>query len=482
MNITFKNIIASSQDFTLTDVGPVNVILGKNGCGKSTVLRSFEAHARNQGNIKYIPPERGGELVRDGNFENASQNEDWVFANRLKNRFEQFRQSTVTEFGNLENTVLREIEKNEKTRLNLSFTFDDVVQKLNALLDNIVINRAPGSGFSIQSKSGTSPRKANTLSSGEAELMSLGIEILSFAYISGDEKFVKTNNWLLFDEPDVHLHPDLQHKLMRLLIDAIRERPIRALIATHSTSIVSALADEPGTKIAFMKHEQTNLKFEGIKTSLRTVMPIFGSHPLSNVFNDRPILLVEGEDDERIWQQAVRSSGGNINVWPCAAGDKQSLAEYENKAAEILASVYDNATAYSLRDRDEAQCEIDDIDFIVRTRLNCRAAENLILSDDVLALMKTNWEELRERLDKWVEQNPEHSQIAAMVQFRDAGWDRQNADLKLLRNILLAVAGSNKPWEVIVGQAIAGLKNHRQQGDNSLDEYLGPKIIAALQI
>ena len=104
-----------------------------------------------------------------------------------------------------------------------------------------------------------------------------------------------------------------------------------------------------------------------------------------------PLLLVEGEDDVRIWQQSVRSSFGRIAVWPTAAGDIQSLDKYEKTAADVIGAVYDNALAFSLRDRDELPYEIGDITHVVRMRLFCRSAENLIFSDDVLASLGLTW-------------------------------------------------------------------------------------------
>ncbi len=159
------------------------------------------------------------------------------------------------------------------------------------------------------------------------------------------------------------------------------------IIATHSTSILSSLSrlKDETVAVAFMTRKDENATFKPVSEIIRTILPIFGAHPLSNVFLEKPLLLVEGEDDERIWQQAVRSSKGRISVWPCAAGDIQSLNDHENAVEEIARAIYDHPIAYSLRDRDDDPYEIDDKSIVKRMRLNCKAAENLLLSDDVLA-------------------------------------------------------------------------------------------------
>jgi hypothetical protein len=70
-----------------------------------------------------------------------------------------------------------------------------------------------------------------------------------------------------------------------------------------------------------------------------------------------------------------------------------------------------------------------------------------------------------------------------MSAFRGGGYDRRNADLKAVRNILMALAGLQKPWEVAVGQAIAGLTTKGAAGGNqSLSLYLGPKLVEALRL
>jgi hypothetical protein len=131
---------------------------------------------------------------------------------------------------------------------------------------------------------------------------------------------------------------------------------------------------------------------------------------------------------------------------------------------------------YSLRDGDGIDEEIDDIGCIVRMRLRCHAAENLMLTDDVLQFAGTNWKSLRQQLRQFVaekEAHPKHKELKAFVV---AGAQRRTADLKEVR-LLLAGFFTNKPWEVIVGQAIARLAGGMGlEGPDSLSGYLGGKV------
>ena len=295
----------------------------------------------------------------------------------------------------LELVTLRAIERDHEKRQDANFTFDTTVEAVNRLLDNIKIVRDDRAAFEIHAHDGSGKREAGEISSGKSELLSVAIEILSFVSQVALPANQGRRGILLLDEPDVHLHPDLQHRLMQLLASATKDKPITAIIATHSTAILGGLSDCAGVKVAFMPKGATTLTFRSLSTALKDVIPVFGAHPLSNVFNQNPILLVEGEDDARIWQRAVRSSQGRIKLWPCPAGDIQSLNSYETTASEIIGAVYDNARAFSLRDRDDAPYDIDDLPHVTRMRLNCRTAENLLLSDDVLAILDLTWPEVQ---------------------------------------------------------------------------------------
>ena len=341
-----------------------------------------------------------------------------------------------------------------------------------------MIHRGNGNNFEVKGRADGEIRDTDVLSSGECELLSVAIEILSFSYQADHPDNAERKSLLLLDEPDVHLHPDLQHRLMNLLVEATHGKPTMTVIATHSTALLGPLT-EANAHVAFMSGGDADIVFTPITQTLRDIIPVFGAHPLSNVFNERPILLVEGEDDVRIWQQVVRTSRGRISIWPCAAGDVQSLSDYENTVSRVIQSVYDSAQAFSLRDRDGAPYDIDDEGSLIRCRLGCRNAENLILSDDVLVHLGTTWADFQQSIVSWIRANPNHPQAGAMGAFA-ANFERKSADVKELRNLFVAIVGTSKPWEVAVGQAIAELNAQSSREDGSLGDFLGPKLVDAL--
>ena len=100
--------------------------------------------------VRYITPERGGQLVYEGNIDtNRSQNPNWLEESRRGNQWQQFKQSSVSEFRNLETLVLRSIEQKEEVRSS-SFNFDDEIAKINFILDRVNLRRSESAGFDLQ--------------------------------------------------------------------------------------------------------------------------------------------------------------------------------------------------------------------------------------------------------------------------------------------------------------------------------------------
>lgn len=454
------------------DAARFTVIFGKNGSGKSTLLRSFSSNTQN---AKYISPERGGTLKYDPNVDNnIASNERWLDDSRRQNRFEQFRQQSASQFRSLEVLILREIEKDSAKRADLSYTFDHTLDQINSLLPVIKLVRSDR-GFSVQTKAG-SPLTEDNLSSGESELIALAIEVLVF---SRSEKIGKI---LLLDEPDVHLHPDLQQKFIGFVERVACDRDFRVAIATHSTAIIGAFSASSDLQIVPVVAGKTN-DFSPFKRSAVSsqVLPIFGIHPLSSMFNKSPVILVEGEDDKRVIEQVVRSSNGRVVLSPCVVGTVSEMAEWENWLNRFLPSIYDEPKGYSLRDLDDSdQSEISDTGVVCRVRLNCYAIENLLLTTECLRNHGLTSDEFLQRLVAWRQQYPSHqaaSDLNELIQNFDS---RRTVKIKSLRNIVVALLGSLKPWEVLVGQVIASYSAPSQEDVHSLQSYLGEKAIQEL--
>ncbi|MFL9879559.1 AAA family ATPase [Herbaspirillum rhizosphaerae] len=467
--------IVGNGDYVVKDLNLINIFMGKNGCGKSTALKAFDTHLRGDARfsqLRYIAPERGGALMFNATVAQNISNQVWLENQSRQNQFNQFKENTLLNYRKLELLALREMEKNVQNSLPAE-SFQDTVDLINLLLDNVQIRREDND-FKIYKTDGVqlTPQQ---ISSGESELIALAIECLVFSKEATPGK----ENILFLDEPDAHLHPDLQARFGKFLKTLVEKSNFRIIAATHSTSFLGAFSEQEykDVSVAFINAGQKIIQMRPISDLYRKVLPVFGAHPLSNIFNESPILLVEGEDDERVWQQAVRTSKGRIKIFPCAVDSINNLNEYEIEIASVVSSIYDNPKAFSLRDRDETDDFINDILPLIRMRLSCRAAENLLLCDDVLARLNTSWEALKVKIEEWIVRNDDHIHIEEMRKFQAGDFLRKDYDLKTIRNDLMGIMGSNKPWEVVVGQCIGMMVNARWETPNSLANYLGEKVV-----
>jgi ABC-type cobalamin/Fe3+-siderophores transport system ATPase subunit len=457
----------------LVQAARFTILLGKNGSGKSTHLRAVDSSGTFKS--KYISPERGGVLKYDANVDqNITNNENWLASDRRKNRTEQFRPQSAVQFRNLEILVLREIEKDQAKRGDATYTFDTILERVNLLLPAISMHRAD-KGFSIANKAGE-PIREDQMSSGESELIALAIEVLVFARESGD------NRVLLLDEPDVHLHPDLQQRFIAFVEETARKFDFRVVVATHSTAIIGAFTKGVDIKIApVTRRDQTDFHSFFYSEICHSILPIFGAHPLSAQFNRSSPLLVEGEDDRRVIDQIVRSSNGRYMFSPCVVGTVEALNEWEQWLNTFLPSIYDDPRGFSLRDLDNAGAvEIDDLQYVRRARLNCYAIENILLTDESLRSCNHTEASAHAAFTSWIAQKPTHQATPELTALVNAYGARRTFRIKDIRNLIVGLLGISKPWEVHVGQLIASPFDRDSQTPNSLRTYLGPGVLTKL--
>lgn len=330
-------------------------------------------------------------------------------------------------------------------------------------------------GFSVQTKTGQSLDEAN-ISSGESELIALAIEVLVFSRQSMAGKM------LLLDEPDVHLHPDLQQRFTAFVETVAVAHDFRVVIATHSTAIIGAFSKSADLQIVpITTRDQSDFSTFARTKVCEEILPIFGTHPLSTAFNRSPIVLVEGDDDRRVLEQIVRSGGGRFALAPCVVGSVTELSVWEGWLERFLPVLYDTPNAFSLRDLDDNQhADINDLAYVRRIRLNCYAIENLLLSDEVLIAHGFNAASFGTALQARVDRMPDHKYTEALRSLVDDFENRRTRNIKDVRNILVAELGSNKPWEVLLGQLIAENVAIANPSEHSIQSYLGSKAISSL--
>jgi hypothetical protein len=129
--------------------------------------------------------------------------------------------------------------------------------------------------------------------------------------------------------------------------------------------------------------------------------------------------------------------------------------ELEKFSAPILRALYDNPVAYSLRDGDGKAGPLAPEGPVQRFRLDCYAIENALVTAESLAVLDITWVRFQELAGIWVGENPTHKDVGLVTELI-ASMDRlRHRKIKDIRQLIVAIAGSKKIWEVVVGQALA---------------------------
>ena len=118
------------------------------------------------------------------------------------------------------------------------------------------------------------------LSSGEAEVLTLALDLLLICAIWKLEG--QTQGVLLIDEPDSHLHPDLQQHLAKFLVEVMDKYGVQMIVSTHSTTLLSAFgyhgADK--TSVIYLNNSIEVQKAIKFNTYMQELATCLGGHAL----------------------------------------------------------------------------------------------------------------------------------------------------------------------------------------------------------
>lgn len=271
--IKIHNFRKFAEESELNFTFPLTVIVGKNGSGKTTVMKAIKLLSGKQ-----IPQDEFFEtVIDDGGFLNAElsysmdgklmkykrlrQNE-WGKEGEIPTNFNVTYIQTKTMVGAIDKSLLyddigkstgrtqkieyvikqsRKIMQNQKSnseRKERHFLSENAVKIVNSILQgNIqsieVIRHKYYSGTwgtSVIFNDGQQYSEYNA-GSGEFVLASM---------IDRIER-IPSGGILLLDEPEVSLHPGAQKSLICYILEVIKKKKIQVIITTHSTSIVEKL-------------------------------------------------------------------------------------------------------------------------------------------------------------------------------------------------------------------------------------------------
>ncbi len=447
----------------------LTVLFGKNGSGKSLLLRSWrDAHVRV---AHYVIPERSGDIGFNPSYMQEQLDPNQRRDRFSRNYFSEYRQSIVSRVQGY--FLARGSTRGEQ----LPGDPAEIESLLNQLLPDFVVGIHGANPPYKLTRFGSEQivTSVDQLSSGEAQLLTIGLDILTMAAIWDIEN--ASQRLLLIDEPDAHIHPDLQARFADFLVRTATRFKLQVVVATHSTTLLSALGQFGGTKTSViyldrMKEEFVASPFTAI---LKELASCLGGHVLMGTLFGVPLLLVEGDDDYRIWSQVPRHHVVNFAVIPC---EGEEIKTYQKTLEGILGSIRDTSiepVGYALLDGDKGLPMVNENNtqkHIRFLKLNCHEAENLFLTDEVLAQLNLNWTDAVAKIVSGSSGCGNKAEILASA----TSWDRQWSDIKnLINEISRILDPKNVHWTIRVGTAIG-----RNVPTGQLASFLGEDVLEAL--
>lgn len=194
---------------------------------------------------------------------------------------------------------------------------------------------------------------------------------------------------VLMDEPELHLHPNLQGKVLEYIRGLSLRESVQFILATHSPSMVEQAVNEelyllrPGE----LGEGDANqlVRMAGDEERLATMRSVFGS--TSNVTALRTILVVEGRAADK---GSRRPSDGRVygflsdqfgQLTVLSGGGKAECQGLIRALTELLAPIAPNLKVLALLDRDTLQEASTTAGVLY---LPVSMVENLLVDPDVI--------------------------------------------------------------------------------------------------
>jgi predicted ATPase len=454
----------------LAGFNEITILFGKNGNGKSQLLRMIRNSQKAY--CHYASPERAGNIDYNANIFQDEGAADANVRRRSGNLAPEFRREAIARIQ----IVLMKLGERSLLGKPRPEALSSLERDLNFLVPEFqlrIVGRNPP--FELKRLSDDSlVTSIEQISSGEGEVFGLALDLMTACAVweIGDTE----KRLLLIDEPDTHLHPDLQQSLAAYLVTLGKTFRAQLIVATHSTTLLSALGHYGADKVSvlFLRNQTTEQKALRFNDEFQELSACLGGHALMGPLFGAPLLLVEGDDDYRIWSQVSRHPSHQklFSVLPCSGAD--SAKNYQKVLESIFGSIRtapESSAGFVILDGDQnvPDGEQRHVKFL---KLNCHEAENLYLTGEVLVELGTTWAQAKAKIK---EQAEKYGNKAEALRGCD-GWDRQKQDVKTLINEIADILDTKKlPWTLRLGKIIG-----KGKPAGELADFLGEQVLTAL--
>lgn len=369
----------------ISNLKRINVLFGKNGTGKSSFLRNIYQSDSNKFHL--VVPERGGGSMKYNSGIYDQENRDNDKRNVRSTNFDtNYRDRAISRTVAISQSVgykkLKGIDFDEINAEKIESLFSVFLPEFNAKFSDVQPHSVEF--YRVTENRDSKVEDSNQLSSGQAEALSLAADIVSQAVLWRHEK-----KCILVDEPDAHLHLDLQNRFAIFVEEISKNFNLQFIVATHSQALIAALMnvcddvgviclDDNSEKISAIP-KSSNFIFSNLLSSDLALSLILG----------RKIVIVEGNDDFLIWNQAARNQNFiDISLIEANGSDILEQKKYTEQILESVCGIKEQL-GITITDRDKrGDATHDEGSLLPIKRLNCYSIENLLLTDETLKTIK----------------------------------------------------------------------------------------------
>ena len=310
----------------------------------------------------------------------------------LRNRFQDTLHAIFRKIHSLESDIARkarELQRQGESKMDLDFEdpLRPFKEAFSQLLSPKVLHDADIKKQRLTYQHDGQTFGLESLSSGEKEVLNTTFDFLLRS---------PSHCIVFFDEPELHLHPELSYRLLNTL-RSIGTRN-QFILCSHSPDIISATLDQ---SVVFIAPKKTGVANQAVLVreddQTNQALRLLG-HSIGIVALGKRIVLVEGTQaslDKQLYGSLLKSKFPSMVLVP--SGGKQSIVSFQAVVENVLEKAIWGVNFFMLCDRDSAPwgATISDIESRSNGRLRLLSKyhlENYFLDEETLAKVFEPWE------------------------------------------------------------------------------------------
>jgi predicted ATPase len=308
---------------------------------------------------------------------------DYSF-NTLASRFQDTLHSIFKKVQSQKTAIAnRAIQLRESGHTSMNLNFEDPLvpfkEVFYQLLSPKTLKGINNQGNSLQINTDLGEITEQNLSSGEREVLNIAFDFLLRQ---------PSDCVIFFDEPELHLHPELTNKLLNTLKNIGENNQF--IFCTHSAELISSNLDN---SVVFIQPSVGTGENQAVKISLEDetydLLKTIGQS-IGVVSLGKKIVLIEGQKsslDKKTYMQIIRGKYPSLVLVPCEG--KYTIQSFGSIANTILQKTVWGIDFFLLSDRDSFPEEIRDkiIERNLETKIQCLDKyhlENYFLDEKVI--------------------------------------------------------------------------------------------------